>query len=172
MVNARLSTAIARSISNHRGVGDYMNGSTSPRHSIVSRNHSIKSGVNIQEAVVLFYRLLTRMVGFSAEEPESGDEGGFLTDHTVKVSNQTAESGTKSVLENAPPSLCCLLPRRQVSKYTPNDLPATPAELNGLCMIAYFMHCTRQDTFGDYFFAVGLSASDDRSSMATCPPYV
>lgn len=27
-----------------------------------------------------------KSAGFSAEEPESGDEGAFLTDHTVKVS--------------------------------------------------------------------------------------
>ncbi len=29
---------------------------------------------------------LTESAGFSAEEPESGDEGAFLSDHTVKVS--------------------------------------------------------------------------------------
>lgn len=33
-----------------------------------------------------FSCLWTTTAGFSAEEPESGDEGAFLTDHTVKVS--------------------------------------------------------------------------------------
>lgn len=40
-------------------------------------------------------------VGFSVEEPESGDEGAYLTDHTVKVTNIKAH-----VLQVCPVRLC------------------------------------------------------------------
>lgn len=44
---------------------------------------------------------LSQLTGFSAEEPESGDEGAFLTDHTVKVCSEGRKGRSLLDIERA-----------------------------------------------------------------------